>query len=97
MRYSYEFARAANEEYKDAVQWYSEKSLSAAENFIESVEHAIILICEHPERWRNLYKHFYELNVKKYPYNIIYSIEEELISIQSIYHHSRNPKKKYKK
>lgn len=88
----------AQEEYESAVIWYSERSLHAAEQFIEAVEHTLQLICEHPNRWRNEYSKYYELSVKKYPYSIVYTINVNngLVSVSSIYHHSRNPKKKYK-
>ena len=99
MSYRYVFHAAAQQDYEDAVIWYAEKSLQAAENFVTAVDQTLILICEYPRRWRNEYKKFRELGVKKYPYTIIYTIEEpqQLIVITSIYHHKRNSKKKYRK
>ena len=99
MRYAYLLLAAAQEEYEDAITWYGERSLAAAEQFIESVDHSLESICEHPERWRNEFSHYHELGVHKYPYSIVYSIEPEnnLVIISSIYHHSRDPKRKYKK
>ncbi|MBA3829852.1 MAG: type II toxin-antitoxin system RelE/ParE family toxin [Taibaiella sp.] len=76
-----------------------ERSQSAPALFIEAVDHSLYLICEHPDRWRNVYDKYYELGVKKYPFSIVYTIDAEqgLIIIISIYHFSRNPGKKYKK
>ena len=99
MAYNYILLAKAQEEYESSVNWYNERSWPAADQFIESVDHALQLICEHPDRWRNEYKKYYELGVKKYPYSIVYTIdrESELVIVSSIYHHRRNPKKKYKK
>jgi len=98
MGYSYILLATAQEEYESSIGWYCERSLPAADKFIEAVDNALQLICEHPNRWRNEYHTYYELGVKKYPYSIVYTIdvERELVIVSSIYHHSRNPKKKYK-
>jgi plasmid stabilization system protein ParE len=99
MRYRYILHKAAQQDYEESLQWYMERSEQAAINFVTVVDHALQLICDYPVRWRNEYKHYYELGVKKYPYTIIYSIEKakKLIIVSAIYHHKRNPKKKYRK
>ena len=99
MNYSYQLHERAQQDYEEALQWYVQRSQRAAENFVVAVDNALALICEHPARWRNQYKHYYELGLKKYPYTVIYSIEEDkqLIVVSAIYHHKRNPKKKYRK
>ncbi len=99
MSYHYIFHPAAQQDYEDALRWYTERSMQAAENFIVAIDYALSLICEHPARWRNEYKKYYELGVKKYPYTIIYTIEENrrLVVVSSIYHHKRNTRKKYRK
>lgn len=91
--------QAAQQDYEEALRWYADRSLQAAENFIVAVDHALHLICENPTRWRNEYRYYYELGVKKYPYTIIYTLEQhqQLVIIVSIYHHKRSPKKKYRK
>jgi plasmid stabilization system protein ParE len=99
MTYAYILLATAQDEYESSITWYAERSLTAANQFIEAVEHTLQLICEHPDRWRNEYKKYYELGLNKYPFSIVYTIEAEnrLVVVRSIYHHSRNPKKKYKK
>lgn len=42
------------------------------------MEHTLQLICDNPKRWRNEYRHYRELGLKKYPYVIIYFIEEDI-------------------
>jgi plasmid stabilization system protein ParE len=99
MSYHYILHESAQEDYEVALRWYAERSLKATENFIIAVDDTLSLICDHPVRWRNEYKFFYELGVKKYPYTIIYTIDpdQKLIIVISIYHHKRNPRKKYRK
>lgn len=86
-------------EYELSVVWYSDRSLTAAIGFVNAVESALKLICDNPRLWRNEYKHFYEYNLKKYPFTIIYFIEESnhSIIVSAIYHQKRIPKRKYRK
>jgi mRNA-degrading endonuclease RelE of RelBE toxin-antitoxin system len=55
------------------------------------------LICDHPTRWRNEYKEFYELGLKKYPYTIIYTVDpdQEIVFVTTVHHHKRSLRKKY--
>jgi len=99
MTYSLIYNPVALTEYKDAVIWYKERSETASINFVEEVKDKIESILADPFRYRNAHKHSRETSLKKYPYYIIYYIDEAKASIviSSIYHHKRNPKNKYKK
>ncbi len=95
----YILLEVAQIEYEKSLHWYAVRSEQAAINFIKAVDIALKLICDNPERWRNKYKNYHELGLKKYPFTVIYIIdsEKELVVVTSIYHHKRNPKKRYKK
>ena len=99
MAYSYIISRIAANEYEDSFDWYEKRSTLASDAFIDSVQNAIEAICQNPYRYRNTYRNLREITLKKYPYNLIYYIDEErkLIIVFSIYHHKRNPKNKYDK
>jgi len=98
MSYHYVLHELAQEDYETSIKWYLERSESTAENFITAIDKALELICHSPFRWRNTYKHFHELSLRKFPFTIIYEIhqEEQKIIVTAIYHHKRNPKKKYR-
>ena len=98
MNYKHVFAPAALIEYKEAVEWYDERSKTAAENFVRDVKEKIKSICINPLRYRNAYKYFRETSLKKYPFYIVYFVDENkrLVIISSVFHHKRNPKRKYK-
>ena len=99
MSNSYVLLEAAQEEYESSLRWYVVRSEQSAENFIRAIDVTLKSICDYPTRWRNKYKNFYELGVKKYPFTIIYTIDKQnkLIIVHSIFHHKRNPLKKYNK
>ena len=99
MSFNYILLEPAQEEYESSLKWYVVRSEKSAENFIKAVDVTLALICKYPTRWRNKYQNFYELGVKKYPHIIIYTIDNQnkLIIVHSIFHHKRNPLKKYNK
>ena len=97
MSFVYILHDGAQQEYEKVIKWYLKRSLNAAEGFVEAIDIALKQACSHPTRWRNTYKHYYELGLKKYPYVLIYSIEAEIhtIAVWKFYHKKRDPKKKY--
>ena len=50
----YEFHPEALAEYREAARFYAGRQEGLELRFIDSVEHAIRQIREHPERWRVL-------------------------------------------
>ncbi|MBO9617420.1 MAG: type II toxin-antitoxin system RelE/ParE family toxin [Niabella sp.] len=91
------FNPVAASEYENAFEWYEQKSSKVADNFVAAVEQAILLACTYPERYRNTYKNFREISLKKYPFSLVYyfDLAKEIIVIVSVYHHKRNPKWKF--
>ena len=99
MIYKYILHEYAQKDYEDSIKWYLKRSSQAADNFIKSVDITLKLICDNPTRWRNTYKNFHELSLRKFPFTIIYEIEfqNELVIVSAIYHDKRSPRKKYRK
>ena len=99
MSYAYILHKHAQNDYEQSLEWYMGRSVDAAEKFVLAIDNALQLICNNPTRWRNKYKNFHEISLKKYPFTIIYTIEEEksIIVVSSIHHHKRKPKGKYRK
>lgn len=64
MSYQYIILPDAQEDFEEALQWYIERSGTAAENFVSAISTALSLICSYPNRWKNTYKDYYELGLK---------------------------------
>ena len=97
MAFTYVLRPQAQNEYEDSLLWYLERSISSAENFINNLERTFDLLCENPFLGKCTYRKFYELKVKKFPFNVVYFIEEanNQIVVVSIFHDKRNPEKKF--
>jgi plasmid stabilization system protein ParE len=95
MSYRFIYDPIAKIEYIDATSWYAERSRVAARNFVEEVTETILVICNDPLRYRNTYKNYRETSLKKFPYSIIYFIDEndKVVVIQSVFHQKRNAEK----
>lgn len=87
----------ALKEYINAVLWYKEQSEVAASKFVAEVNDKLLSISLTPFRFKNKFKYFHEVSLKKFPFYIVYFIDarEKKIIITAIYHHKRNPNKKY--
>ncbi len=98
MAFKYKLIPAAQEEYESSVSWYLKRSLAAATNFVSAVDNGFLTICSDPKRHCNEYKNYYEFNVQKYPFTIIYAIDEnlQLVIIVAVYHQKREPGEKYR-
>ena len=96
--YQYILEPRAQQEYELSIEWYNAKSDELSQKFIDSIDSVINSICKQPFQFKVGYKNFHEAYTKKFPFAIIYTIEEstKTIVILSVFHHKRNPKKKYK-
>lgn len=99
MNYTIAFHKRAVAEYEQIVTWYGLNSQKAAEGFEAAINERMELLRTVPERYKQTYKHFREVNLKTYPYSIVYFIDEDegMVIIFSIFHHKRNPKQKYRR
>lgn len=98
MIYDYGLHPAAQQEYLESVAWYLKRSLSAAESFVLIIEKSINKICKNPKLFKNSYLHYHEHTLRKFPFTIIYTVEEfnHTVVIIAIYHHKRKPEGKYR-
>jgi plasmid stabilization system protein ParE len=88
----YVFHPEALTEYAEAVEYYSQQRLKVAQAFIDAVEDAIYRIRESPNRWTIVDEDVRRCLTQKFPYGILYTVEQEYILILAVMHCSREPK-----
>lgn len=95
--YKYIVETRAQQEYEAALEWYAARSEQATRGFVKSIETTLENIRITPNSGKIKYKMFREINISKYPFTIIYTIEAaiETIVVISIFHQKRDPDKKY--
>jgi plasmid stabilization system protein ParE len=81
----------AEQETKDAFDYYEERSFQAAENFLLELKayrkHAV----KHPLTGHPVHERYRRINLKRFPFAIIYRPDGESIFIIAIIHEKRHP------
>jgi len=70
--YRHVFEPRAFREYDASVDWYAQRSINTAENFVKEINKTIDSICKDPYRYRNPYKKFRQASLNTYPFYIIF-------------------------
>jgi plasmid stabilization system protein ParE len=82
------YSTEAIEEYEKSVLWYLERSERASENFKLAILNTVESIKNNPWQFRNSYKKYYEAVILKYPFSIVFTIDDDkkFILILSLIH-----------
>ncbi|WP_084386906.1 type II toxin-antitoxin system RelE/ParE family toxin [Anabaena sp. CA = ATCC 33047] len=95
----YVFHPEALTEYAEAVQYYAQQRAEVAQAFINAVENAVYQIRESPNRWTLVDEDVRRCLTRKFPYAILYTIEQDNIliftSLQQTYTDLKRPRLTY--
>ncbi len=86
-----EFLEPASIELDDAVEYYNMHSVGLGENFLTEVLETIELISQFPDLWVRNSENTRKAILRKYPYNLIYSVHKNVIYIIAVAHQNREP------
>jgi plasmid stabilization system protein ParE len=87
----YVFHPEALNEYADAVRYYTEQRTEIAQAFIDAIEDAVYRIRESPTRYNAINDDVRRCMTRRFPYGILYTIEQDYILILAVMHCSREP------
>jgi hypothetical protein len=85
------FTEPATIELDDAIQFYELQVLDLGKKFLIEVEETIELILRFPQLWSSNTPHTRKAVLRKFPYNIIYSVYKYDIYIIAVAHQNRAP------
>jgi toxin ParE1/3/4 len=85
------FHPEASEEYVAAYAWYHERGPHLAEAFERETERAVLLIAESPQRWPVYRKKYRWFLLRRFPFSLIYKIQEDKIVVIAVGHTKRRP------
>jgi toxin ParE1/3/4 len=86
-----EYHQGAIADVKSAVAWYLKRSPKAALNFVSELHRAAKTIVQAPERWPSGSSNTRRFPLWRFPFVIIYSEEQAVITIWAVAHSSRRP------
>ncbi len=85
------FHPEAAEEYIEACRYYTEIEARLGAAFVYSVETAVEQIVLYPAAWQQVEEDVRRYSLKRFPYGIHYTVEEDFILILSVAHRKRKP------
>ena len=91
MKYKVIVRPEAEDDLKEAFSWYEDKRIGLGYDFLLQVDAGINFINRNPEIHPIEYKGTRKHLIKRFPYKIIYLVEEEEIIILAVIHGKRRP------
>ena len=91
MKYKVIVRPEAEDDLKEAFSWYEDNRTGLGHDFLLQVDAGINFIKRNPDVHPIEYKGTKKHLIKRFPYKIIYLVEEEKIVILAVIHGKRNP------
>ncbi|MBL8029540.1 MAG: type II toxin-antitoxin system RelE/ParE family toxin [Fibrobacteres bacterium] len=88
---SFVFHPAAAEELSAAIEWYNTNAIGLGTEFLSEIEEAIDRIISFPQLWPLVNNNYRRCLTGRFPFAIIYRINNDVIQILAIAHLSRKP------
>lgn len=97
MSFEIEVKETAFRDVLNAINYYQSKQEGLGERFLNCWEQALELLKQTPESYQKKYKNFRQIEIKPFPYHIIYEIEGISIVVYKVPYGGQHPRKRYKK
>lgn len=85
------FLQPAQYELDDAVDYYNAQVPDPGRAFLLEVLASLERVCHFPDAWHPFSQHARRCQLSRFPYGIIYAIENEMVLVIAIGHLHRSP------
>lgn len=85
------FTRYAKQELEDAIRFYELEYSGLGKRFKEEVKSAALRIAKYPQAWSTERGDVRKCLLHRFPYKLLYSIEEDHILVIAVAHQHRKP------
>jgi plasmid stabilization system protein ParE len=86
-----ELLPGARRDFDQSFDWYAERSLEAARRFCDALDTTLTRIAENPHMFTRIDPLHRECPVRRFPFRVVYRIEQERMVIVAIAHAKRRP------
>jgi len=86
------FLTLAEDEVDDAVIWYNEQVEGLGREFLDELDRAVRLVRRYPNATTEVESGIRRCVLARFPYSLIYGIEEESIVVIAVAHLHRQPR-----
>ena len=81
----------ARKELDDATDYYDRIDLELGDAFLEEIDDCISRILRFPRAWTKLRDEVRRCLIHRFPYSLVYEVEDEHVFILAVMHSSRKP------
>ena len=81
----------SDKELEEAIDYYNDQMFGLGEQFYNAFLSSVAYISIAPDVWRKVGKNTRRINIKRFPYLILYVLDGNNILITCIAHQHRNP------
>jgi len=85
------FLKNASLEFRDAVKYYNTERQGLGFEFANEVKASLTRIKQYPEIWIEIDTGIRKCIVKRFPYAILYTVDDDLVIIVAVMHMKRMP------
>ena len=82
---------AAEDDYTQSLRWYAARSIEAADDFDSEFDRALSQIVDSPERFPACDERHRFFLMRRFPFQIIYRLQNGDVAIIAVAHTSRSP------
>jgi len=82
---------AAAAELREAAVFYEDCREGLGQEFLADVEASFDAIARRPDLWRRLTGRFRRCLVHRFPYGVIYAVEDDVVYVAAVMHLKRKP------
>lgn len=91
MAFSFVLLSETRKELNEIIAYYFELTPELAEDFTIKFYDSLNLIVESPLAFRKIKSHYRKVNLIRFPYKVIFRVNENVITVVAICHQKRRP------
>ena len=76
----------------EAYKWYEERDPGLGAEFLRAVDSSVHQIERHPEMYPVVHKNLRQALTRRFPYSVIYFVEDDTAYVVSVFHASKDPR-----
>lgn len=88
---TYRFLSPAERELAEAVDYYDRAVPGLGRQFLDELERTVERVLQHPEAWARLTENHRRCRMRRFPYGLIYTIEQNVVIISAVMNLRRKP------
>lgn len=85
------FVPEAKNEFFDAIDYYEDARSGLGERFKKEVDRSILWAADHPDLYRSRQAGYRRINLRIFPYHIVFITREDVLWVLAIAHDARKP------